>query len=65
MDLQETLLPEEAAKVLNISEQKLGRLRRSGKLHGIKVTKRLFVYRVADLRDADLTLQKRGPKPKQ
>lgn len=65
MDLQNALMPVEAAKFLDISEQKLGRLRRAGRLHGKRVgTTNLFMYTITDLRNADLTPRKRGPKLK-
>lgn len=65
MDIEETLLPEEAAKYLGMSTQKLARYRREGRLIGKQVgTSNLYVYRISDLRQADLSAHKRGPKPK-
>ncbi len=65
-DIEQSLTPEEAAKFLGISIQKLARMRREGKVEGVRVGKtNLYVYTVAALRKADLSLRKRGPKPKQ
>ena len=64
-DLEQAFLPQEAAKFLGISTQKLSRLRRQKKIHGTQVgTTNLYTYTAADLRSADLSKEKRGPKPK-
>lgn len=64
-NIDQAMLPSEAAKFLGISEQKLGRLRRKGKIEGHQVGKtNLFTYTMADLRNANLQPEKRGPKPK-
>lgn len=64
-NMGQVLLPKEAAQFLQISEQKLGRLRRQGKIHGTKVGQtNLYTYTLEDLRNANLELEKRGPKPK-
>ena len=64
-DLNMVLLPTEAAQYLNVSTQKLARLRREGRLHGTQVgTSKLFTYTIVDLRNADLRPRKRGPKSK-
>jgi len=57
------MLSGEAAKFLGISVQKLNRLRRDKKLHGTQVGKsKLYTYTIADLKQADLTKKKTGPK---
>jgi hypothetical protein len=64
IDLKNSFLPDEAAKYLGINVQKLNRLRRLGRLHGTQVgTTNLFTYTLDDLRKADLSEKKRGPKP--
>jgi hypothetical protein len=64
-NLDAALLPEEAARFLGISMQKLSRLRRNGKVKGTQVGKaNLYTYKISDLRQANLELEKRGPKPK-
>jgi excisionase family DNA binding protein len=65
MNPDQVLTPEEAAKFLGISVQKLARMRREGKIEGTRVgNANLYVYTIANLRKADLSLEKRGPKPK-
>jgi excisionase family DNA binding protein len=65
-DIEQSLTPEEAAKFLDISIQKLARMRREGRVEATRVGKtNVYVYTVAALRKADLSLKKRGPKPKQ
>lgn len=64
-NIEQSLTPEEAARFLGISIQKLARMRREGKIIGAQVGQtNLYVYSVENLRKADLTLKKRGPKPK-
>jgi hypothetical protein len=64
-DTTTRLLPNEAAKFLGISMQKLSRLRRDERIHGERVGKtNLYTYTMADLRKADLKPRKRGRKPK-
>lgn len=64
-DLEQELLPTEAATFLGISTQKLSRLRRNGKVVGTQVGKtNLYTYSIANLRKADLQKERRGPKPK-
>ena len=64
-DAENVFFPEEAAHHLGISMQKLARLRRQGKIHGTQVGKtNLYTYTIADLKRANLQLEKRGPKPK-
>lgn len=63
-DVEQSLTPEEAAKFLGISVQKLARMRREGKVQGAQVgNSNLYVYTIGNLRRADLSLKKRGPKP--
>lgn len=63
--IEQALTPEEAARFLNISVQKLARLRRQGKVQGAQVGKsNLYIYTVSNLRKANLSKEKRGPKPK-
>jgi excisionase family DNA binding protein len=64
-NIEQSLTPEEAAKFLGVSVQKLARMRREGKVEGTRVgNSNLYVYTIAALRKADLSLKKRGPKPK-
>lgn len=64
-DIEQTLVPKEAAKFLGISIYKLARLRREKRIHGEQVgTSNIYVYRLSDLRKVDLTPRTRGPKPK-
>jgi hypothetical protein len=64
-NVEQALTPEEAARFLNISVQKLARLRRQGKVQGTQIGKsNLYIYTVSNLRKADLSKEKRGPKPK-
>lgn len=64
-DVNSVFLPDEAAKYLDISTQRLARLRRQGKIHGTQVGKtNLYTYTIADLKQANLQLERRGPKPK-
>jgi hypothetical protein len=65
LDVKNVFLPDEAAKYLGISTQKLARLRRLKKIHGTQVGKtNLYTYTISDLKQANLQLEKRGPKPK-
>ncbi len=65
-DFDQVFLPQEAAAYLNISMQKLSRLRRQGKIHGTRVGEtNLYTYTIADLKRANLQKEKRGPKLKQ
>jgi hypothetical protein len=65
-DIKEVFLPNEAAKYLGISTQKLSRLRRLQRIHGTQVGKtNLYTYTIADLKQANLNSERRGPKPKQ
>lgn len=62
-DINTAMLPDEAARYLGISTQKLSRLRREGRIHGTQVgTSNLYIYTIADLRNADLAPRKRGRK---
>lgn len=64
LDLKNALFPDEAAKYLDIKPQKLNRLRRFGRVRGTQVGKtNLYTYTIEDLRNADLSEKKRGPKP--
>lgn len=63
-DIEQSLTPEEAAKFLGVSVQKLARMRREGKVQGTQIgNSNLYVYTVGALRQADMSLKKRGPKP--
>ena len=65
-DIEQVFLPQEAARFLGISMQKLSRLRRQRKIHGTRVGRtNLYTYTITDLRNANLAQDKRGPKPKQ
>ena len=62
-DIEQSLTPEEAAKFLGVSVEKLARMRREGRVQGTQVGKsNLYLYTVGNLRNADLSLKKRGPK---
>jgi hypothetical protein len=62
-DFDQVFLPQEAAKYLDISMQKLSRLRRQKKIHGTRVGEtNLYTYTPADLKRANLQKEKRGPK---
>lgn len=64
-NIEQSLTSGEAAKFLGVSMQKLARLRREGKVKGTQVgATNVYVYTIADLRKADLSKEKRGPKPK-
>ena len=64
-NFQEEMLPAEAAKYLKITPERLGRLRRAGKVKATKVQgTNLHTYTLADLRQANTEMGKRGPKPK-
>jgi predicted site-specific integrase-resolvase len=64
-NIDEVMLPEEAAHFLGISTQKLSRLRRQGRIHGTQVGQaNLYTYTIADLKHADLRPRKRGRKRK-
>jgi excisionase family DNA binding protein len=64
-NIEQALTPDEAAKFLNISVQKLARLRRQGKVQGTQVgNSNIYIYTISNLRKADLSKEKRGPKPK-
>lgn len=64
-DIEQSLTSGEAAKFLGVSMQKLARLRRDKKVEGTQVgTSNVYIYTVAQLRKADLSKERRGPKPK-
>lgn len=63
-DFEKVMLPAEAAKFLNVSRERLGRLRRAGKVRATRVQgTNLHTYTLADLRQADTQKEKTGPKP--
>jgi hypothetical protein len=64
-NIDQVMLPAEAARFLGISTQTLGRLRRDKRIHGTQVgTTNLYTYTLSDLKHADLKPRKRGPKTK-
>jgi excisionase family DNA binding protein len=64
-DIERSLTPEEAAKFLGISVGKLARIRREGRVQGTRIgNSNLYIYSIGDLRKADLSQKRRGPKPK-
>lgn len=64
-DPNNAFFPDEAAKYLGITTQKLARLRRQEKIHGTQVGKtNLYTYTIGDLKRANLQSERRGPKPK-
>lgn len=64
-NIEQSLTPEEAARFLGVSIQKLARMRREGRVEGTRVgNSNLYVYTLAQLRKADLSERKRGPKSK-
>lgn len=71
LEMSEVLISVEAARFLDISTQKLNRLRQAGIINAKQLNEgehgRLFAYKLADLRNIDpaiLKPQKRGRKPK-
>jgi hypothetical protein len=64
-NINEVMLPEEAAKFLGVSTQTLSRLRRQERVYGTQIgTSKLYTYTIADLKKADMAPRKRGPKKK-
>jgi hypothetical protein len=62
-NIDQVMLPGEAARFLGISTQTLGRMRRQGRVNGTQVgTSNLYTYTLADLKHADLKPRKRGRK---
>jgi excisionase family DNA binding protein len=64
-NIDQVMLPAEAARFLGISTQTLSRLRRQKRIRGTQVgTTNLYTYTLADLKHADLKPRKRGRKTK-
>lgn len=60
--IDEALTPEEAAKFLNINVDRLRYLRNQGRIRGVKIGYNTTLYRLADLRQADIEERQRGRK---
>jgi transposase-like protein len=64
-NIDQVMLPGEAARFLGISTQTLSRWRRQERVNGTRVgTSNLYTYTLADLKHADRKPRKRGRKKK-
>lgn len=62
IEMDEALTPPEAAKFLGITQDRLRYLRRQGRIKGIKAGERFTLYRLSDLRQADIKERPKGRK---